>query len=224
MALPTSVKSLTLSVLLLLADIRPARAFDALNPLGEPKLVLLGFPAFAASLYFTETDPSDRDRGSGDLRSRSWFISSQAGYFRSHGGRETDVADARSAFGFHFRRWLCAGMEFNLTGFRDDEVRTAGLGGNIFTRWQLPIGEKWTPFLETGIGMIFTADVFPPGGTKVNFTPLYGVGFLFRRFDDAYFFGSLRHLHISNGALIAGDSRNPGFDSLGATLGWQFQF
>jgi hypothetical protein len=86
----------------------------------------------------------------------------------------------------------------------------------------------WTIFLEGGIGMIFSADDVPPGGTSANFIPTGGVGATFRLGDAAdanparLILGARWH-HISN-ARITGDASNPDFNApmLYAGVQWGF--
>jgi hypothetical protein len=84
----------------------------------------------------------------------------------------------------------------------------------------------WTIFLEGGIGMIFSADDVPPGGTSANFIPTFGLGTTFRLGEPdstARLILGVRWHHISN-ARITGDVNNPDFNApmLYAGVQWAF--
>lgn len=85
-------------------------------------------------------------------------------------------------------------------------------------------GYDWTLFLDAGIGMAFTADDVPPGGTSVNFIPTVGAGATFR-LDDAgtRLVTGLRWHHMSN-ARINGDRNNPDFNAPMVYVGVQWGF
>jgi hypothetical protein len=72
---------------------------------------------------------------------------------------------------------------------------------------------RWTIFAEAGIGLLFSTDNVPSGGTSFNFTPRAGVGFTRQLTDSGLRLQvGLRWAHISN-ARLNSDSRNPSRDS-----------
>lgn len=96
--------------------------------------------------------------------------------------------------------------------FQENED-AAGLNPVLVFRWHLLHDEDWTVYLDAGIGVLFTTDDVPEGGTHVNFTPRAGVGFTHAIGNSgARLQGGLRWHHISN-ARITGDRNNPATDA-----------
>lgn len=129
-----------------------------------------------------------------------------------------------------YSHFIADEVEFNveLTGWYFDQTgdNTGGVNPGFNFRWHFLHDEpyNWTVFAEAGIGLLFTFDEVPDGGTGFNFTPRAGMGFTTRIDDcgDRLQIG-LRWQHISNGR-IEGDSRNPGRDSLMGYIGIMFPF
>ncbi len=197
---------------------------------------------FLGSLLLTDAKHGS-NQGFGTIRPGSWFIHSSAGYYRGYQSAGRKISDAKIVegtigFGYYFRKWLAAGIDFHATGFIgfirfpatsshpmgiEQDVRTVAIGGGPFVRWHLISYRRWSLYLEQGAGIIFIKSEFPPGGTKINFTPTYGLGMSLKLFPHIYFMVSIRHYHLSNGA-IDGAVRNPGFDANGFYLDSHFQF
>ncbi|MEL7471993.1 MAG: acyloxyacyl hydrolase [Planctomycetota bacterium] len=119
-------------------------------------------------------------------------------------------------------------VAFELAAFghfqeRDDAL---GLNPNLVFRWHLLHDEDkdWTFYADAGIGLLFTTDEVPDGGTSVNFTPRFGLGLTGRLGDtDARWLAGLRWHHISN-ARISGEEENPSRDAPGFYAGLMFPF
>ncbi len=196
----------------------PLGGVDDLVPLPHFTSLLLPAGALAAVLLFTEADSSD---SSGMLRVGRRFMFSRAGWFLSYHESQTDIFEGSAGFGINLRTWLSVGAEFHLSRLRDERIATQGVGARPFLRWTFVNSSAFAIYFEQGLGMIFLTDNFPPGGTQVNFTPVYGLGGSIAVGPAAAAVFSLRHYHISNGKLIAGENRNPGFDSNGFYLGYR---
>lgn len=72
---------------------------------------------------------------------------------------------------------------------------------------------RWSVYADVGIGMVFTDEDVPPGGTKYNFTPRAGVGATFALGDEGVRLDvGVRWAHVSN-ASTSGTDDNPSRDS-----------
>lgn len=108
--------------------------------------------------------------------------------------------------------------------FAQKKQDAAGLNPQMVFRWHFVNNEKWTVFAEAGIGVMFSTDNVPDGGTAFNFTPRAGLGFTRLLNDEGLRLQvGVRWAHISN-ARIQGDNRNPSRDSamVYAGLMWPF--
>ncbi len=88
------------------------------------------------------------------------------------------------------------------------------LAGGQFNPFQLG---RVRPYAELGIGTVFSAQEFPPGGTFWNFTQRWGIGIevgnpVTTRLRVAFY-----RTHISNGKGF-GHPRNPSFDGRGVLV------
>jgi hypothetical protein len=72
------------------------------------------------------------------------------------------------------------------------------------------------PYLEGGIGVIYTDFQVTGQGSRFNFNPQIGFGMEFKRDSGAPFFGTIRLNHISNGGL---NRENRGVNSLVLMIG-----
>ncbi|MBA4417532.1 MAG: acyloxyacyl hydrolase [Syntrophus sp. (in: bacteria)] len=72
------------------------------------------------------------------------------------------------------------------------------------------------PYIEGGIGIIYTDFQVEGQGLRFNFNPQAGIGAEFNIGADATFFAALRAHHISNGGL---NHDNTGINSVTLTLG-----
>jgi hypothetical protein len=66
--------------------------------------------------------------------------------------------------------------------------------------------ERLTPYLEGGIGVVYTDFQVEGQGSRLNFNPRIGIGTEFKVDSGAPFFTALRLSHISNAGL-ADDNR-----------------
>ena len=96
------------------------------------------------------------------------------------------------------------------------QADTEGLGGFFALRWHFIRQGRWSAYLNHGIGPIWFAKAFPPGGTKLNALTQYGVGVSAAVGNTSIINIGLRHSHVSNGK--GGVDDNPSFDGRGIYL------
>jgi hypothetical protein len=210
--------------LLSLSSARASAAdFEWGDPLGFTPLdlsgklgVLWGTLAVTTSLLIPDDSPKSQRAPRDEL-----YLTSRAEWYQSIHEDETDVWSGRLGGGAYARRWLSLGGELHLTGLRDSRIRTAGSGGLLVARFHFVQTKAVSVFFEQGIGMTLFRQPFPPGGSELNFTPVYGLGLMLLLTDDVYSYVGVRHLHVSN-AGVFGDA-NPGFDSNGVSLGFELR-
>lgn len=101
----------------------------------------------------------------------------------------------------------------------------SGGGGSIGITWHFlegRLGDRdWSIFADAGVGLLWTGDDVPPGGTALNFTPRAGVGGTLALDDRTRLMLGLRWFHISNAQT---GSDNPGIDALQIVGGVSFGF
>jgi hypothetical protein len=121
-----------------------------------------------------------------------WYVDQEEGVA---GGGVRDASTWAASFRF-LGRWHLLGTTF--------DGRTRGEGAEDL---------DWTVFVEAGIGMIFSGDEVPVGGTRANFIPTGGVGGTVRVSDGgARLVLGVRWHHVSN-ARTSGDRKNPDFNA-----------
>ena len=100
-----------------------------------------------------------------------------------------------------------------------------GGGGSIGVTWHFlegRLGDRdWSIFADAGVGLLWTGDDVPPGGTRLNLTPRAGVGGTLGLDDRTRLVLGLRWFHISNAQT---GSDNPGIDTLQVVAGLSFAF
>ena len=92
---------------------------------------------------------------------------------------------------------------------------------NIFALHYLDIFENQTfrPYVEAGVGVIYTDFQIKGQGSRINFNPQLGLGTEIKLNPDNTFFFTLRLHHISNGGLY---DENRGINSVMCMLGYYF--
>ena len=104
---------------------------------------------------------------------------------------------------------------------REHETRLV-LSGNIFAFYYLDWFKSRTfqPYVEGGIGLIYTDFQVEGQGLRINFNPQIGLGTEIKAGPGETFFISLRLHHISNAGF---DNQNRGVNSVMCMLGYFFQ-
>jgi lipid A 3-O-deacylase len=92
---------------------------------------------------------------------------------------------------------------------------------NIFALYYLDMFKtsKLRPYIEGGIGVIYTDFQIRGQGLRLNFNPQLGIGTEFKTASDNSVFFALRLHHISNGNL---DDDNVSIDSVMCMFGYYF--
>jgi lipid A 3-O-deacylase len=95
------------------------------------------------------------------------------------------------------------------------------LSGNIFALYYLDWFKSRTfkPYVEGGIGIMYTDFQVEGQGLRLNFNPQIGLGTEIKAGKDETFFLALRLHHISNAGL---DDQNRGVNSVMFMLGFHF--
>jgi len=168
-----------------------------------------------------------------------------------------DVVPSRLEFGQTGSRWISVGggaasngefMDLNLYGryeyfiakdveligelgiwnYEQDGKDATGFNPALVIRYHFIHTDKWTFFLDGGIGFLFSTDpvnrVDGDEGSSFNFTPRVGGGLTRELGEEGVRLEvGLRWAHVSN-ARISGNNDNPGRDSLMLYAGLIFPF
>lgn len=94
-------------------------------------------------------------------------------------------------------------------------VASAGIMAQQYV--SLPFSSAIRPYVEAGIGLIYTDYQREGQGLRINFNPQAGIGFEIPNTSRAPFFLNIRLHHISNGGL---DKDNTGINSVVIGIGW----
>lgn len=138
-------------------------------------------------------------------------------YFTIGPGIANNFADAidvnlRFAWSYFIVNNVEFSTELNAWYFNQPVEDSFGINPAFVFRWHFITRERWSLFTDAGIGLLFTTDDTPDGGTSFNFTPRVGGGFTYALDDEGTRLQvGLRWHHISN-ARIEGDSDNPARD------------
>jgi hypothetical protein len=101
-------------------------------------------------------------------------------------------------------------VEYNIGAARENRTRFM-TSLNIFALYYLDFfGDAIKPYIEGGIGIIYTDFKQKGQGLKLNFNPQMGVGMEFNTKSREAYFISFRLHHISNGGI---DDDNRGINS-----------
>jgi len=111
-------------------------------------------------------------------------------------------------------------VEGSIGAARDKKTRLVS-SMNIFAHYYLDflVSQNIRPFVEGGVGIIYTDFQVRGQGLRINFNPQFGLGAEFNAGMDNTFFFSVRIHHISNGGL---DHENRGINSVMGVLGYYF--
>ncbi len=114
-------------------------------------------------------------------------------------------------------------LEFVLEGFlsyvREDSKDRYAVGSTPLFLYNFKNFKRTFPFLELGIGILYT-DLNPEGfGSNFNFTPQAGIGIRYKIAHDRFMKFSYRYHHISNAGT---DKNNRSIDSNFFIMGISF--
>jgi hypothetical protein len=199
------------------AQVRPENPVYSL-PYNDPKWsVLWSALGVVGSLVFTHPVQDGPDWSP---QGRS-FTTARATWLRSINPDGSEVWGGQLGYGRYPRRWLSLGCEGAALAVSDPRVRNGAFEGSLFARWHLVSERSASLFFESGVGLVYFGSAFPPGGTKLNFAPMYGLGSLIRVAEGVDLHLEVRHQHFSNAGVLG--SGNPGFDADGLSAGFQFR-
>jgi hypothetical protein len=105
----------------------------------------------------------------------------------------------------------------------DDDESTGGGSLSGIIRYHFVNTGAWTVYIDGGIGVIFSGEDVPEGGSSVNFLPRVGAGFTARLTDATRLQVGAHWHHVSNGDFN-GDDDNPGRDGVLVYAGLIFAF
>jgi len=102
-------------------------------------------------------------------------------------------------------------------------VPTVGFGINYYLRIHLFPIYRMTMFVEGGWGMVLYTRQYPKGGTVYNLARQVGGGIKYALNDETSLVVTVRWYHTSNNDILGRD-RNPGIDTIGVSMGFDFSF
>lgn len=106
-------------------------------------------------------------------------------------------------------------------GFAHDKKKSLAASANMFALYYLNVLKtgRITPYIEGGIGVIYTNFQVKGQGLRLNFNPQIGLGAEIRTGSEDTLFFTLRGHHISNGGL---NDDNRGINSVMCMFGYFF--
>lgn len=205
--------------------------FGALALAADPALAGESFPALGPASLMLQSETTSTPEAAPDpapnraLRfgdKGSWYWAIHSGVAFSSEATEPSVQLSLGTF-------LTDNFEFNfgLAGWHHaqdgDDAQSINPGFGF--RYHFAPSDTINPYVDVGIGLLFSTDDVPDDGTSVNFTPHAGGGVLWRldpatglRLDTG-----LRWHHISN-ATTSGSDDNPSRDGVFVYVGLVFPF
>lgn len=98
---------------------------------------------------------------------------------------------------------------------------TRGASAGLMMRFYAFETPRVSVFVDASASLVRFQDDFPPGGTKTNGVPRFGLGAQTRLSESWSLIAGVRWMHVSNGSGLV-DS-NPGIDSNGGYLGLTYR-
>jgi len=158
-----------------------------------------------------------------DFREGTWAWEVGGSYIHPIRFSESKFYHAHFAANYYFGDDVSAGGM--IEGYYADQVfeDTGIVGAGLQLRWHFLEAEKFSLFVDGGIGFTIADDEVPEGGTHFNYTPRGGVGASFELDEGVHLLGAVRFWHISNGNLHGRDE-NPSQDGIQYYVGVMFTF
>ncbi|MHC5027787.1 MAG: acyloxyacyl hydrolase [Planctomycetota bacterium] len=135
--------------------------------------------------------------------------------YAGHGVDLTDSGNDETVVKVGLSNFIADGLALDL---ELDFVRThqvgenaVGAGGSLLFRWHALNDVNWSLYLDGGLGILYSTNPVPQGGTQFNFTPQLGGGVEFELTPRLRGIFGARWHHISNANT---SSNNPGRDHL----------
>jgi hypothetical protein len=125
---------------------------------------------------------------------------------------------ANLAAGYYFGDDVA--LNFEAAGYLVDQPHddTVQGGVGLLLRWHFLQADRYTLFVDGGVGFNLAEAAVPEFGTHYNYTGKGGVGATFRLRDDLHLIGGARFFHQSN-ANLHGRDQNPSHDGVQYYLG-----
>lgn len=163
------------------------------------------------------------DAGGDDFRKGTRAIGFDASYTHPIRFSEDKFYAANLAAGYYFGDAVALNAE--LAGYFVDQPSddTAILGAGLLLRWHFLTAERYSLFVDGGVGFSIAEAEVPEFGTHFNYTPKGGVGATVQLRDGLHLVGGVRFFHLSNGNLHGRD-QNPSQDGAQYYLGLVFTF
>lgn len=132
-----------------------------------------------------------------------------------------DSTDLGPRVGYH--RFLADDLEFHASvaiwGHVQDDDNALSLNPSVGFRYHFVNEPTHSIYADIGIGLLFSTDEVPSGGTRTNFTPRAGLGLTLPVGDEGSRLDlGIRWHHISN-ASTSGIDDNPDRDAIGVYAG-----
>ena len=138
-------------------------------------------------------------------------------------GSDEHYYSAGVGAGYYFADNLSVNLA--LVGHDIQSPSAVAVEANLLLRWHVLTLDRFTLFLDGGVGLIYSDHELPNGGhgTHWDFTPQAGVGVTYRLDDHLHLLTGLRLFHASN-ANLNGSDRHCGSNALGAYAGLMWTF
>ena len=188
---------------------------------GDGDLIRLSytFPQPEAAAPAAEPTPNPAGKSFGTA-GQSWFTFGPGVAYDF--GENTDI-NFRAAYSYFLVDHFEVSVELNAWYHSQEFDDAMSLNPALVFRWHVPLNDRWTVYVDAGVGVLFATDAVPDDGTNVNFTPRVGTGLTWAISDSVRLQGGLRWHHISN-ARITGDRNNPARDAPMVYLGVMIPF
>jgi hypothetical protein len=158
-----------------------------------------------------------------DFRLGTWAVEVDASYITPIRFSRDKFYEASVLASYYFGDDVSIGAE--LQGYYVDqpEKDAAILGGGPYLRWHFYEAERFSLFVDAGVGASIADRAVPAGGTHFNWTGKGGVGATVELRERVHLVGGARFFHISNGNLHGRD-QNPSQDGIQGYVGVMFTF
>ena len=158
-----------------------------------------------------------------DFRKGTWAVEVDASYISPIRFSNDKFYEASFLGSYYFGDDVSIGAE--IQGYYVDQPDSDALiiGAGPYLRWHFYEAEKFSLFVDVGIGASYADHDVPAGGTQFNWTGKGGVGATVELRKNTHLVGGARFFHISNGNLHGRDE-NPSQDGIQGYLGVMFTF
>lgn len=161
------------------------------------------------------------DLGGDTFRKGTWSVEAEGAFVQPIRFSEDKLYQANFAAGYYFGDDVSLNAE--VAGYFADQPNddTGILGGGLLLRWHFLQAERYTLFVDAGVGVTIAEAAVPEFGTHYNYTGKGGVGATIRLRDDLHLIGGARFFHLSN-ANLHGRDQNPSHDGVQYYVGVMF--